>query len=151
MGGRGYVHAHRHPQTFQERQLVSHPGSLRAALWGSSQQHSATGRKGASLALAPPIPCPLLPPPPGAGSSQVCRHHHNKPGGEGAQDEMLVGKFPLSSACSSWLALQSTAVYSPYKNIYIETACSYAYKATVFRLGQAPTPYSGAGNNPASQ
>lgn len=106
---------------------------------------------GQALPWLPPSPARSCHPPPGAGSSQVCRHHHNKPGGEGAQDEMLVGKFPLSSACSSWLALQSTAVYSPYKNIYIETACSYAYKATVFRLGQAPTPYSGAGNNLASQ
>lgn len=42
-------------------------------------------------------------------------------------------------------------VYSPYKNIYIETACSYAYKANAFRLGQGPTPYSGVRNNPAPQ
>lgn len=149
MAGRGYVHTHRHPQTFQERRLVSHPSSFRAA--SPRQQHPAAGRSRASLALAHPSPARSCHPLPGAGSSQVCRYHHNKPGGEGARDEMFAGKFPLSSACSSWLTLQSTAVYNPYKNIYIETACSYAYKANAFRLGQTPTPYSGAGNKPASQ
>lgn len=58
---------------------------------------------------------------------------------------MVAGKLPPSSAGGSWLALQSAVVYSPYKNIYIETACSYAYKANAFRLGQAPAPYSARG------
>lgn len=34
----GHVHTHRHPQTFQERCLVSHPSSFRAASYASSIQ-----------------------------------------------------------------------------------------------------------------
>ena len=139
------MHTHRHPQTFWQRRLVSHRSSFRAASHVNSTKPLAGA--GQALPWLPPSPARSCHPLPGAGSSRVCRYHHNKSGGDGARDKMLAGKFPLSSVCSGWLTLQSTAVYSPYKNIYIETACSYAYKANAFRLGQAPTPYSGTGNN----
>lgn len=148
MGGRGYVHTDIHKLSGRGGQFYTPAPSGLLPHANSTRPPAGAGQ---ALPWLPPSPACSCHPLPGTGSWRVCRHHHNKPGGEGAQDEMLAGKFPLSSACSGWLALQSAAVYSPYKNIYIETACSYAYKANAFRLGQAPTPYSGAGNNPASQ
>lgn len=67
------------------------------------------------------------------------------------RDAKLPGKLPPKPLCGAWRALRSPAVYSPYKNIYVETACSSAYKANVLSPRQAPAPYSGSGSNPASR
>lgn len=97
---------------------------------------AASNRSRASLALTPHLLSCSCHPSPGAGSSPVCTCHHNKPDGEGARDEMLTGKFLPSSACRAWLALQSTTVYSPYKNIYIEAACSMHIRPMASDLGR---------------
>lgn len=120
------THTHRRPQTFQERCLVSHPSSSRAASYASSIQQEWDK------------PCPDSPSPlnahPSAGAGSTC--HHNKPDGEGARHEMLTGKFLPSSVCRAWLALQSPTVYSPYKNIYIEAACSMHIRPMASDLGR---------------
>lgn len=55
---RRHVHTHRHPQTFQERCLVSHSSSFRAASYASSIQQEQGKPCPDSLS---PLPAPAIP------------------------------------------------------------------------------------------
>lgn len=118
-----------HTQTLQERRLENCGWIYALGLF------PCTNSSGAGQESWPPQPLPAAP------SLQP----------EPRRDAKLPGKLPPKPLCGAWRALRSPVVYSPYKNIYVETACSSAYKANVLSPRQAPAPYSGAGSNPASR